>query len=366
MCGERGVVERDDRLVLDQAVVDRGRGLQPRGAHCLGEQRAVDRLHAPEVDQRRQVGTCGLRHLEDAAVDLAQAVARDRRDEVQVLLQVELVERAPAEQCRHFDVLGIAAVLVAHLVFGRVRNVHRLASTKVRRHHPVERGLFAADLGEVEERLAERQIEVHAVLAVPDRGGQQVDLGLAFAGEVGERLRVAELVELGLPEVAAGVEVPGLLVAVGRGVRVEGVVDRGVADAVAAEHDVGVDLQVQDGVVAHQRLANQVGDGVEPHVPVPHQLDRVSVVVDEAGRHLHHELIGLEIGPRRRVVALRGDLLGERRLVVRGRREERCRHCVLDLHVDDAGIGQVRRVDVDAATERVRDLGRRNRWASRP
>ena len=176
---------------------------------------------------------------------------------VQILFPEKGVQCLPAKKGGHFNVFGVAALLVAHLVFGRVRNVHRVSGAEIGCDHPVHRRLVAGDLWIVVKRFAERSVNIHPIQAVVNRRRKQVNRCFAFARKIAEQLSMAHFMEFRFPKLHTGAQKPVVFVPIFHLRRVVGIVDLRVSDAVAVEHDVHVNLQIQHRVAVDGRVAQQ-------------------------------------------------------------------------------------------------------------
>ena len=156
------------------------------------------------MDERSQIRPRRPRKPQNPTVNIRQSVARRLGDEVQIFLSVKRVNHFPAEKGGHFDVFGVAALLVAHLVFGRVRNIHRVSGAEIWGDHPVQRRLVAGDLWAVAERFAERGVNVHLVKPVENRRRWHIDRRFGLAGEFAEQLGMAHFMEFRFPKTNAG------------------------------------------------------------------------------------------------------------------------------------------------------------------
>jgi hypothetical protein len=141
--------------------------------------------------------------------------------------------------------------------------------------------------------------------------------------------------------------------------RIIGIVDLRIADAIEGIHDIGIHLQIKDRMIPHHRIPQQRRHYIHAVVPVLHQRDRVSIIVDPARGYLHHIFIGFKIGPWCGVVALHVLPFFEGRLTKGLGRKERGRNDIGQLYFYYAKVCFIRRDDIDAAAKRIGHLSDR-------
>ena len=198
------VIGRENGFVMRQSVANEFRGLQVFGINARFEECCVFWLNAPEMDERTQIHARRARKPQNPAVHVGQTVARRLGDEVQILFSVKRINHFPAIKGSHFDVFGVAALLVTDFVFGRAGNIHWVSGAEIWRDHPVQRRLVAGDLRIVAERFAERGVNVYLVKPVENRRRWHIDRRFGLAGEFAEQLGMTHFMEFRFPKINAG------------------------------------------------------------------------------------------------------------------------------------------------------------------
>ena len=107
------------------------------------------------------------------------------------------------------------------------------------------------------KRLAECGVNIHPVKPVVNGRSQQIDRRFALAREIAEQLRMPHFMKFRLPKTIAGAQKPVVFIAVFSFRRVVCVVYLGVSNAVATEHDVHINLQIEHRVAPNRRVTEQ-------------------------------------------------------------------------------------------------------------
>ena len=119
-----GVVGGDEPEVILESVMDRERRNDGFRREGRIEGRRILGQDAEYVEQWPEVFLCCAGHAQHAAVAVARAVL-DAHEEVFVFALPEGLQRTPSEPADDLEIMGVAAVLIADLVRGRIRDVAR-------------------------------------------------------------------------------------------------------------------------------------------------------------------------------------------------------------------------------------------------